>query len=478
MLSADEEDEGIVVSDAENIEESEDPSMVPLSNADIWVQVYDIPRGLMSENILKNVGAAIGGFIKSDPANYDGYWKQFAQIRVSFDTEKPLKRRMKIKKEVNDGSWINFKYERLSTFCFVCERIGHSERDCNVVYANPDKIVDRAYGVWLRAPAKNADMNAGSRWLRNIADENKKWTSKSTSSEHSNTDHGRSGGQRDAKFIEIDGVVREFGADNSALTIKGRKNGDIDMEEKFKKQLEGFEGVDSGLNEVIAFNSKRKLVKENVREKKMEDNNMINLDNEQGHGGGLALFWKHAGGVVIIYSTQNYIDFEVMNEQVGKWRYTGFYGCPERSRRYESWKVLKGLKHKSLLPWCIIGDFNDMINVSEKRGGRRQPRYLMEGFKQTIEECGLVDLGFKSEAFTWERARGIERWVWKRLDRGMANVDWLELFPSAVVKVLEVSSSDHPPLYLMLNRQVYVPNVGPTPGPLWPTASKTTFQSS
>ncbi|KAL8156373.1 hypothetical protein AgCh_001463 [Apium graveolens] len=103
--------------------------------------------------------------------------------------------------------------------------VGHSEGDCNVVYENPDKIVDETYGVWLRAPAKNANMNAGSRWLRNIADENKAWTSKSTSPEQSNTDHGRSGGQKDAKFMEIDGVVREFGVDNSAFTIKGHKNG-------------------------------------------------------------------------------------------------------------------------------------------------------------------------------------------------------------------------------------------------------------
>lgn len=55
------------------------------------------------------------------------------------DVRKPLKRRMKIKREGEDWSWINFKYERLSTFCFVCERLGHSERDCDMVYANPLK---------------------------------------------------------------------------------------------------------------------------------------------------------------------------------------------------------------------------------------------------------------------------------------------------------------------------------------------------
>lgn len=62
------------------------------------------------------------------------------------DIEKPIKRRMKLKREGNVWSWINFKYERFGTFCFVCGRMGHSERECNIVYANPDKVVDRAYG--------------------------------------------------------------------------------------------------------------------------------------------------------------------------------------------------------------------------------------------------------------------------------------------------------------------------------------------
>lgn len=68
---------------------------------------------------------------------------------------------MKIKREGDDWSWINFKYERLSTFCFVCGILGHSERECNIMYANPDKVMDRAYGPWLRASTKNAGMNDG-----------------------------------------------------------------------------------------------------------------------------------------------------------------------------------------------------------------------------------------------------------------------------------------------------------------------------
>lgn len=126
---------------------SEDPHTVKLQEADVWIQVYDIPKGLISENVLKNVGNAIGRYVKSDPANFNGMWKEYVRIRVALNIEKPLKRKMKLKREGNAWTWINFKYERMSSFCFVCGIIGHSERECNVVYANPEKLIERAYGA-------------------------------------------------------------------------------------------------------------------------------------------------------------------------------------------------------------------------------------------------------------------------------------------------------------------------------------------
>lgn len=62
---------------------------------------------------------------------------------------------MKLKRENDSWNWINFKYERLGTFNFVCGRLGHSNRDCEVVYANPTKTINRTYGTWLLAPNRN-----------------------------------------------------------------------------------------------------------------------------------------------------------------------------------------------------------------------------------------------------------------------------------------------------------------------------------
>ncbi|XP_074342277.1 uncharacterized protein LOC141679769 [Apium graveolens] len=142
-------------------------------------------------------------------------------------------------------------------------------------------------------------------------------------------------------------------------------------------------------------------------------------------------------------------------DAVGRWRYTGFYGCPERSRRRESWGI--SLAAKSDLPWCIIGDFNDLMCIGEKRGGGDHPRYLLTGFADAVCEYGLTDLGFVGEKYTWEKSRGTSNWVQERLDRGLATQDWRNLFPLAEVQVLEVATSDHLPLHLQLNKKVYVP---------------------
>lgn len=168
----------------------------------------------------------------------------------------------------------------------------------------------------------------------------------------------------------------------------------------------------------------------------------FNVDSH-GTGGGLAFLWKREGDITIRDSCYHYIDFEVNIDQVGRWRYTGYYGCPEREKRHESWNMLRDLALRSELPWCIIDDFNDIMLETEKQGGCEQPRRLSEGFTAAINDCQLLDLGFNGSMFTWERSRGSDRWVQERLDRGLANKQWIDMFPQDEVMVLDVSKFDH-----------------------------------
>lgn len=61
------------------------------------------------------------------------------------------------------------------------------------------------------------------------------------------------------------------------------------------------------------------------------------------------------------------------------------------------------------------------------------------------------------DKYTWEKSRGKPNWIQERLDRGLANHAWCNLFPHAEIQTLEVAMSDHLPFYLQLNKQVYRP---------------------
>lgn len=72
---------------------------IQLNRMDIWVHVYDLPSGMLSERVLHSIGNHVGTFINTDPTNVNGVWKQYVRIRVGLDIGKPLKRRMKVKRE-------------------------------------------------------------------------------------------------------------------------------------------------------------------------------------------------------------------------------------------------------------------------------------------------------------------------------------------------------------------------------------------
>lgn len=59
-----------------------------------------------------------------------------------------------------------------------------------------------------------------------------------------------------------------------------------------------------------------------------------------GRSGGLCVLWKSTAVCSILTYSQHHIDLSV-TEEGGNWRLTGFYGCPEGSRRRESWALLR-----------------------------------------------------------------------------------------------------------------------------------------
>ncbi|XP_060959451.1 uncharacterized protein LOC133030657 [Cannabis sativa] len=169
----------------------------------------------------------------------------------------------------------------------------------------------------------------------------------------------------------------------------------------------------------------------------------------RGHSGGLALLWKEASEVVIQGFSFNHIDATVHMVGLPPWRFTGIYGEPKRELRSQTWDLFRSLKNDSLLPWCLLGDMNNLGSHLEKKGGRKYPDRLIEGFLKALDDCNLIDMPLLGYPFTWEKGRNSTEWIEERLDKALVTNSWLSTFPQSSLLNLEFSTSDHCPLLLI-----------------------------
>ena len=100
----------------------------------------------------------------------------------------------------------------------------------------------------------------------------------------------------------------------------------------------------------------------------------IDFDNlffveRNNRGGGLALFWLNFVDLSVDSFSPNHIDSIINKGKEEVWRFTGFYGEPVTHKRMDSWNKLRHLHNKFNLPWLCAGDFNEIIQSSEKLGG-------------------------------------------------------------------------------------------------------------
>nr|XP_017245467.1 PREDICTED: uncharacterized protein LOC108217129 [Daucus carota subsp. sativus] len=123
---------------------------------------------------------------------------------------------------------------------------------------------------------------------------------------------------------------------------------------------------------------------------------------------------------------------------------------PESSRRKQSWELICKLATLSTLPWCVMGDFNDLLYSTDKEGIHPHPEHLMRGFRHALDMSSLSEVELSGGRFTWERGRGTSAWVRERLDRAFANSNWWSLFPLCNLTVVSTPVSDHEALFLKL----------------------------
>ena len=126
----------------------EPPDQVTLNQSPFWVRLKNLPFNMRSDSVVKALIGSMGDIIELEE-DVLGFGR-FRRVKVMLDITKPLRRYRKIKDKKGNEVQIDFAYERLPYFCLACGVMGHSEKDCQVVYEE-DKCEKLGWHLGLKA---------------------------------------------------------------------------------------------------------------------------------------------------------------------------------------------------------------------------------------------------------------------------------------------------------------------------------------
>lgn len=121
----------------------------------------------------------------------------------------------------------------------------------------------------------------------------------------------------------------------------------------------------------------------------------------RGRSGGLLLGWKDCISLSILLSNDNFINCLIHNApSESTWQLTAVYALPSPVGRNVIWDSIFAIGTAFNGLWCVVGDFNMVMDARDKTGGRPVASSSRCSLRQRTDELGLIDLGFVGKRFT------------------------------------------------------------------------------
>ncbi|VVA22881.1 PREDICTED: reverse mRNAase [Prunus dulcis] len=173
-----------------------------------------------------------------------------------------------------------------------------------------------------------------------------------------------------------------------------------------------------------------------------------------GQCGGIILMWNPAiFNISILNYHERYINCELQDITTNKsWTTTFIYTYPQKAKQSNLWREIVCLKPTNNHLWLMLGDFNSICSMNEKVGGSLETSQAMRNFNKFIDDCEVVSLAATGVPFTWCNGHHDNTIIYERLDRALANPDWMRLLPHFELQNLPIVRSDHGPIFLKCNQ--------------------------
>ncbi|XP_059315604.1 uncharacterized protein LOC132066277 [Lycium ferocissimum] len=161
------------------------------------------------------------------------------------------------------------------------------------------------------------------------------------------------------------------------------------------------------------------------------------------------IFCDQIYGCTIIQDTEQQVTCTI-NAHGDSIIITAIYAKCKIYLREPLWDDLRHMANNINIPWLRGGDFNCVLDASEKKGGNTHKMSKSMPPINCIIDCSLIDPGYIGSTFTWCNGRGSTQRMWERLDRAFINYEWSQKFINTTITHLIRTSSDHSPLFITI----------------------------
>ncbi|KAI9107229.1 hypothetical protein K1719_021838 [Acacia pycnantha] len=459
------------------------------------------------------MGNSIGKAIRLDIHTTQRARGKFARMCVELDITMPLIPEFNV-----EGQVLSMVYESLGRLCQSCGRVGHAKEGCEAfqqrsidaamkVDGKEEKIAEARENDLVevdQAQHNNQSRRSNERLQKEVLSVHQSKKVGDISLEGGSRGFGKTGPSmsgRNSQEVRKTRLERGKNADVMARSEHGSRN-----EKEVKPMLSKKEGMDVNVLGTHRYKEVKVIGKENIhpgeqstRVAKMEtkgascthlteveEDTIENVETSMDIGGGTPgeaskgfaavlrdLKFRHRLDVAVILEPR--ISGNRASRIIRNWGFRhsirmeaeGFAGGIWIVWDRDDLSINVIVKEEQFIhstgitePWLIAGDFNEIRSPFEQKGGGRINEMRCRRFNDWIQDCGLVDVEIKGPFFTWKwpKWEGLDR-VYKRLDRCLCNISWLEAFENAEVRIIPRLCSDHHPILVNLNADMHRPRV-------------------
>lgn len=123
--------------------------------------------------------------------------------------------------------------------------------------------------------------------------------------------------------------------------------------------------------------------------------------DSEGYAGGVWVLWRNDSIQLDIFgvSTQAICAF-ARSGLSETWLLTAVYASPNAAIRWQLWKAFEELDLLVNVPWLMVGDLNDVLLSTERKGGNALCLARRKKFADMVNNRKLIDMGFADPQFT------------------------------------------------------------------------------